>query len=90
MVSRAISKGYMTRKLSLSYSKIQKLSLSYSFKIKKTNLFLIYISSFTWFLKNESQGHALRACVYIYIRKHNLLPFIACCIVLFEVISKLV
>ena len=43
-----------------------------------------------YFLKNESQGHALRACVYIYIRKHNLLPFIACCIALFEVIRKLV
>ena len=35
-------------------------------------------------LKSESQDHALRACVYIYIRKHNLLSFIACCIALFE------
>ena len=36
------------------------------------------------FVNNESRGQALRACVYIYIRKHNLLPFIACCIALFE------
>ena len=41
------------------------------------------------FVNNESRGQALRACVYIYIRKHNLLPFIACCIALFEVIRKL-
>ena len=41
-------------------------------------------------LMNESRDYALRACVYIYTRKHNLLPFIACCIALFQVIRKLV
>ena len=36
-------------------------------------------NNFSSLLKNESQGHALHACVYIYIRKHNLLLSIECC-----------
>ena len=38
--------------------------------------------------ENESQGNALRACVYVYIREHNILPFIACCISLFKILKQ--